>query len=228
MIITIDGPTASGKSSVARALAQKLNIYYLATGMLYRAAAYVLINEAGYTKKDLENPKEEDLQIYLDPQRFRYEYDADRGETIFFDDTIITPFLKGSDIDEASSLLSAHPLVRKALLAMQHSFAQTFDLVAEGRDVGSVVFPNADHKFFLTASVEVRAKRWQADQKKKGNNFSLDEAVEKITERDTRDQNRKIAPLVKPEGATVIDNSALSFQQTLDRFTESIAGHTGV
>jgi len=222
MIITIDGPTASGKSSVARALAKKLNMYYLATGMLYRAAAYVLIKQAGYTKKDLENPKTEDLATYFNPQRFQYFYCSDRGEQIFFDDKEITSFLKGSEIDEASSILSVNPLVRSALLTMQQAFGKKFDLVAEGRDVGSVVFPDADYRFFLTASVEVRAKRWEADQRKKGNNFSLDQAIEKITERDQRDRNRKIAPLVQPIGAIVIDNSELDFQQTLQRFAEVI------
>lgn len=222
MIITIDGPTASGKSSVARALAKKLNVYYLATGMLYRAIAYVLLHNAGYTKDGLRIPNPEDLATYLDPKRFRYLYDHEKGEQIFFDDQEITPFLKGSEIDEASSILSANQLVRDALLAIQRSFAKTFDLVAEGRDVGSVVFPNADYKFFLTASVDVRARRWQADQKKKGNDFSLAQAAEKITQRDERDKNRKIAPLVKPCGAILIDNSDLDFQQTLERFVESV------
>jgi len=228
MIVTIDGPTASGKSSVARALAKKLNIYYLATGMLYRAAAYVLIKQAGYAKKNLKNPKPEDLNVYLDPERFQYFYDSAQGEKILFDGQEVTPFLKGSDIDDASSILSANRLVRKALLDMQRSFAKKFDLVAEGRDVGSVVFPNADHKFFLTASVVVRAKRWQADQGRKGNSFSLDQAIEKISQRDERDKNREVAPLVKPSDATLIDNSDLDFQATLKRIFVSIVGPSKV
>jgi len=230
MIITIDGPVASGKSSVARALAKELKLYFLATGMLYRTIAYALINDRRYTKKDLEHPKEDDLLAVLDPKRFQYFYCPHKGAQIFFDSKDITPFLKTSDMDQAASILSADALVREVLLSWQRSFGKTFNLIAEGRDVGSVVFPDAEYKFFLTASVQVRAKRWQADQRQKlvlngvegNNNFSLQEAMEKITERDQRDRNRTMAPLIKPSGAIVIDNSELDFQQTLQRFIEVI------
>ena len=96
MIITIDGPVASGKSSVARALAKELNIYYLATGMLYRAIAYALLHDSEYTKKDLEQPKEKDLAAVLDPKRFQYFYCPHKGVQIFFDSKDITPFLKST------------------------------------------------------------------------------------------------------------------------------------
>lgn len=222
MIITIDGPTASGKSTLAKAIAKKMGIYYLATGMLYRAIAYVLVHYAGYQANQLKDVSLRDLYTFLDPNRFVYNYDAEHGEKIFFDGNDITPFLKDSSIDALSSILSADKSVRGALLKIQRAFGKKLDLIVEGRDVGSVVFPDADFKFFLTASVQVRAKRWQLDQAKKGASFSLHEAIEKISERDERDRRRKIAPLVKPSGAIVIDNSDLDFQATLKRFIHVI------
>ena len=226
MIITIDGPTASGKSTLARAVAKKLGIYYLATGMLYRALAYLLVHHASYTKNDLRHPKIQDIETFFDPERFVYTYDAAIGEKILFDGQDITPFLKDSAIDDASSLLSANKIVRDALLKLQRMYGNMFDLVAEGRDLGSVVFPHADFKFFLTASVYVRARRWQEDQEQKGESFTFEQSKEIISERDRRDRERKIAPLVKPNDAIEVDNSDLTFEETLEQVTSIVEKQT--
>ncbi|MCK5632854.1 (d)CMP kinase [bacterium] len=216
MIITIDGPTASGKSTVAKLLAKQLGMYYLGTGLMFRGIAYLLLKKASYTLDDFKNPDKNDILYYLDPKKFFYEYDETGKEKILFNGENITPFLKNSQIDRAASILSTNKLFRLELLKLQQTFTDKFDCVAEGRDVGSVVFPKAKFKFFLTAAVEIRAQRWKNDQEKKGNSFSLAEAIVIINERDTRDRNREVAPLVKPEGAFVIDNSDLTLQKTLD------------
>jgi len=220
MIITIDGPTASGKSTIARLLAKRLKFYYLNSGLLYRAVAYLLVNNCLYKENNLLNPRPEDLQKYIDSARFLYDYDEGFKERILFDGENITPYLKTSFMDKSASVLSANKMVRDLLLKIQRVCAQKFDIVAEGRDMGSVVFPEANFKFFLTASVQVRAQRWIDDQQKLGNKFFTNEAIDRITERDKRDKEREIAPLSIPQGAIIVDNSDLNIQETLDRMVE--------
>lgn len=218
MIITIDGPTASGKSTVAKRLAEDLGIYYLGTGLMFRGAAYLLKERAGYKTSDLYDPNPGDVATYLNCDRFVY----DASGRILFDGQNLTPFLKNSEMDSAASILSTNKTVRQALLAVQRSCGKKLDLVVEGRDVGSVVFPEAQVKFFLTASIPVRARRWQADQEKMGNRFSLDEAIEKISARDKRDMERDVAPLIKPHDAIEVDNSTVDLQETVELMKEFI------
>lgn len=217
MIVTIDGPTASGKSTVARMLAKKLGFYYLNTGMLYRALAYLLINHCGYKSTDLPDPKQVDVARCLDPQKLVYCYEPDGSVRITFAGEYITPHLKMSEIDRASSLVSANQMVREQLLQFQRWYGQQYDVVAEGRDLGSVVFPDADYKFFLSASIKERACRWQADRARQGEQFSLEQSIEKVTVRDKRDQERAISPLKVSEDAIEIDNSDLSLDQTVEQ-----------
>lgn len=214
MIITIDGPSASGKSSAARVLAEKLNFYYLSTGMLFRALAYELVITCGYTVEQLENPATEDiLELCKD---IRYCYDVKRKEHVFFKEQDITKYLKTRDGDDWSSRISRHPVIRAAIVTLQREIAQEQALVIDGRDCGSIVFPSADYKFFLTASVEVRAQRWIKDQERLGNHITVQEAEEAIRQRDDRDMHREHSPLVVPEGAIIIDNSSLSLERTIE------------
>lgn len=220
VIITIDGPTASGKSTVAKRLAEKLGFHFLGTGLMFRGLAYLLIKKSSYDQDALCNPRSEDLSIYLDAERFVYDL-ANSGD-IFFDKQNITPFLKTSEIDTAASVLSTNGLVRMALLKIQQQCGKQCNLVAEGRDVGSVIFPHAQIKFFLTASPLVRAQRWQVFQAAKGNLFSLEQALEIISVRDERDSSRSLAPLIKAEGAIEIDNSEMNFEETLTKMLSFI------
>lgn len=222
MIITIDGPASSGKSTVARSLAKKLNFYYLNTGLLYRAVAYLLINQCAYEHNKLRNPDISDLNNIIDKNRLIYEYDQDKKEQVIFDGQDITQFLKTSFIDEGASIVSTSKVVRDLLLNVQRVAAQKFDLVADGRDTGSVVFPEADIKIYLSASEKVRAERWRAEQEKNGNLFSGEESKNIIDDRDKRDKEREVAPLVIPEDAIFVDNSKLDIQETLERIIEFI------
>jgi cytidylate kinase len=218
MIITIDGPGASGKSSLAQAVAEKLSLYYLCSGMLYRACAYILHHYAGYSAEKIAHPTTEDVEQYCNQYRIRYVYTLN-GIQIFFDNHDITAHLKSATIDLYSSLISADKAVRIEVLQLQQAIAQEAiaqdrDLIADGRDMGSVAFPDADYKFFVTASVDARARRWQKDQAARGNVVSLEEAVLAISERDERDTHRAHAPLVVPDGAIMIDNTDLTLEKT--------------
>ncbi len=200
MIITIDGPVASGKSTVARLLAKKLGYQYLNTGLMFRAVAYLL-----YTKNRSLNLTE-----------LVYTYNPQDGAQILYKDSNITPLLKTPEMDQLSSQVATQPEVRTALLTYQRQLAEKNNVVAEGRDTGTIVFPNADYKFFITASPEIRAKRWRGYQHKQGKEYSLKESINIIKERDQRDSAREVAPLIVPEDAHTIDTSAMSIEQAVD------------
>lgn len=209
MIITIDGPTASGKSTVARAVALKLQSYYIYSGLLFRALAYLLIKNKGYSIQALACPLSVDVQEIFDPMHFEYQY-HDGKEQIIFDGVNITDHLKHSDIDRGASIVSTNSFVRDALLALQRHIARTQSVVVDGRDTGSVVFPHAEYKFFITASLKERARRWRLDQAKRGMVFTDEQACAAVAERDERDSSRALAPLTVPDGAVVIDSTDLS------------------
>ena len=222
MIITINGPAASGKSTISRMLADQLEYYYLCSGLLYRAIAYILVNTYGYTPETLTTITVEDIMHCVDPTRLRYDYDELCQERIFFDNDDITPYLKDKFVDHITSIISVNKHVRSAVMFIQHTLAAHHSVVADGRDVGSVVFPQADVKFFVTASVAVRAERWRKDQERYNNHLSFDEAIALITDRDDRDKNRVIAPLIIPDNAIVIDTSELSAQETVEKMMSYI------
>ena len=222
MIITIDGPVASGKSTVSRILADKLAFYYVCSGLIYRAIAYVLINRYGYTPETLSSVSVDDLVQCADPQRLQYSYDELSHERIFFDHEDITIYLKDKFIDHVTSIVSVNKDVRTAVTAIQRAIAKGYDMVIDGRDVGSVVFPQAQVKFFVTASVAVRAERWRKDQERYGNHISLAQAITLISDRDERDRTRSIAPLVVPENAIIVDSSELTIQQVVEKMLEYV------
>jgi cytidylate kinase len=224
MIITLDGPTASGKSSVARLLAEKLGILYLNTGFLYRALAYILTRDYHYTREQLAAPNPEHIHEFFNPENIRYDYTPQIGARVFYKDQDITPYLKTPEADQWASIASAQPIVRAAILELQRTIADSKSLVAEGRDTGSIIYPNAEYKFFLTAPVEIRAKRWQEDKNKVGIPVTYEEALASLKERDTRDTTRAIAPLVVPTGAHVIDDGTLTVPETVQYIISFIDG----
>jgi CMP/dCMP kinase len=221
MIITIDGPAASGKSSAARCLAQKLGFYYLYSGLLYRGCAYVLL-KAGFTKKEFARIDPGAVSTYYNVKRIRYLYTLNHGEQLFFDGADITAQLKTPKIDEASSLLAENPAIREAIRLVQQEYSATSNIVADGRDMGTVVFPHAQVKFFLTASVEARAQRWQHAQKTVGNSFTIEEATAILTERDHRDTIRDHSPLAVARDAIMIDNTNMSAAETCQKIEDEV------
>ncbi len=219
MIITIDGPTASGKSSIAQKLAKKLSIYYLSTGFLYRAVSYILVREYNYQPHELTVQALLDLELFLKSGDLLYTYDSENGPQIIFKAKNITTFLKLPEVDQWASLVSTNQKLRELLNSFQHELAKSQSLVIEGRDSGTVVFPHADHKFYVTAALPIRAQRWQHLQEKQQKKFSLDESILFISERDKRDITREHAPLRCATDAHLIDNSAKNIDETLELIT---------
>jgi len=218
MIVTIDGPVASGKSTIARTLARRLNYFYLYSGILFRALAYILVNHFGYSKEKLADPHEHDVYEVLKPERFVYEYDDQFRPHVFYDGVDITPYLKDRFIDEIVTVLAGNRNIRLLLRELQHQLGDNgSDLVAEGRDMGTVVFPQADLKLYLTASLDVRAERWRMQQEQYGAEYGHDEATAIIDERDCRDCERSVSPLCVPEGSVIIDSSTLAIEETLEQ-----------
>ncbi len=198
MIITIDGPVASGKSTIARLLADRLDYYYIYSGLLYRAVAFVALQN----NSALEDITEQQLQEIINALMYRY----DGKEHITYLNTDITDQLFTAEVDNAASCISLLPYVRDAVNTWQKKLAQSHDAIVDGRDSGSVVFTDADLKLYLDAPLEVRAQRWLDKQRKQGYTFTMQEACNAIRQRDERDQKRSIAPLIIPEGAVVLEN----------------------
>lgn len=215
MIITFDGPSASGKSTIAQLLARDLSIMYLNTGLLYRAFAYCLVHECSYSVTMLASPELSDIAFVAGSSFIRYDYDAQHGALLYYNNVNIADELKKPEVDQWASIVSAHPSVRKALLSLQRDLGVQRDLVVEGRDCGTVVFPHADHKFFITASLETRARRWQVDQQTRKKSVSYDDAYSALCERDARDSNRPVAPLIMPSDAHIIDTTHMELSDVL-------------
>lgn len=223
MIITIDGPTASGKSSIAKLLAARLGIHCLNTGLLYRAFAYLLKQRYGKSLLDegCFGPLNIDDQDLTMINHVRYEY-IENKPTVFYQEQDITQHLFDDTISQLASMVSAYAHVRQRLLPLQRDIAEKYDVIADGRDCGTVVFPDADFKFYLTASVDVRAQRRFSDFQKLGSSLGLEAVVNNLKERDERDMHREVAPLVVPPGAIVIDSSDMTIDQTIKAFLKVI------
>lgn len=213
LIITIDGPVASGKTSVARAVAQRLGYTYLASGMLYRAIAYSLSQEYAYDEARMKAPDHADIDAVIAQLSYSSE---PSGPRLYYGDHDITQHLKLPQIDTLASLLALTPYVHHALCILQRNFAKSHDIVVESRDAGTVVFPHAQCKFFLTASCEERARRWQYDQTQRGVQVSFEESQKLINERDQRDTTRSVSPLVMAADAQLIDSTHMSFDEVVE------------
>jgi cytidylate kinase len=215
MIITIDGPSASGKSTVARQLAQQLNYYYVYSGLIYRALAYVLLHVYNYQLEVLSHPKSEDINAII--AQLIYSYTPQEKERVLFAQADITHQCKDAIIDQAASVVSTNSYVRTEVNTMQHQIAKNHNAIIDGRDAGSVVFADATYKFFLTATLEVRAQRWMNAQANRATSYTLKQAQDYIHERDVRDASRTNAPLIIPADAHIIDTTQLTVQEVVDR-----------
>lgn len=208
VVITIDGPVASGKSTIAQALAKHLGYYYLYTGLLYRAVAY--IQDQFIELKGLEFIKD-----------ITYEYQGSKPQ-ISYKSNDITPFLYDASLDQKSSIVSVDSDIRFALLPIQRNVASKYNIIADGRDCGTVVFPEATIKFFLTADLETRSWRLFNDNKRTYADMTFEQVRDALIERDNRDQSRSISPLRIPDNALVIDNSRMTREQTIETFLNLI------
>jgi cytidylate kinase len=207
-VITIDGPAGAGKSSVARRLAKHLGIRYLDTGAIYRAVAYRLDGE-GISPSFGEEKK---MAEFLASLEIRLE-----KEGIFVNGENVTGSIRSARIDRIVSGYAASKVVRGALLDLQRAQAEYGDLIADGRDTGSVVFPGADMKFFLTASPQARAERRYKELLRKGEAVAYKEVLAQIHERDNADSRRELAPLLEPQGSVHVDTSLMDEDEVVNQ-----------
>ena len=205
-VIAIDGPSASGKGTIAQAVARALGFHYLNSGALYRAVALVAL-EAG---ADLE--KELGLRDIAVNLIAKFE-----GEAVELGGRDVTDLLRSEAVSAAASRIAGFPQVRRALLARQRAFRRPPGLVADGRDMGSVVFPDATLKIFLTANAEERAQRRYKQLMDKGMHATMAALLQEIRERDTRDSSRAAAPLRQSADAVLIDTTSMSVEQATEQ-----------
>ncbi len=207
-VIAIDGPAASGKGAVAQAVAEKLGFHYLDSGAIYRAAA-LAIEFAG---KDIDSPDllEAEAAVIAGNMDLRFN-----GNEILLSDHNITDAVRSEQCGKNASKIAVLPALRAALLDLQLSFRRPPGLVAEGRDMGTVIFPDAVLKIFLTASAEVRAERRHKQLMEKGINATINDLLREIQLRDARDRERSIAPLRASNDTVTLDTSALDLPQSI-------------
>ncbi len=204
-VVTIDGPAGAGKSTVAKRVAKELGIKYLDTGAIYRAIALIL------AKSEITPDNDEFLREALSDIKIELKENSVLVNSFDVSGEIRTP-----EVDILASIYSAVPAVREALLGLQKEQKNYGSLVAEGRDVGSVVFPDAKVKFFLTASPEARAKRRYLERIFQGKEADYDEILNSIRKRDINDSTRELAPLSVPEGAIYLDTSEMNENKVVD------------
>lgn len=207
-VITLDGPSGSGKGTVSQRLATELGWHYLDSGAIYRALAHAA-SQAGVTDPAEAAEMARGLQLSFRPA-------ADGGAAVLLDGLDISDAIRTEECGAVASRLAADPQVRAALLQRQRDFRQPPGLVADGRDMGTVVFPDATHKIYLTASAEVRADRRYKQLKTKGINDSIARLLKVIRERDARDEGRETSPLKPAADAIVLDTSDLSLDEVID------------
>jgi CMP/dCMP kinase len=210
-IVTIDGPSGSGKGTISRAVAFRTGWHLLDSGALYRLVALAGV-KSGLKPDDVEGHAR--LAASMD---VRFDVTSDGDEVVILAGEEVTDQIRSEEVGQGASRVAAWPAVRSALLERQRAFAKPPGLVADGRDMGTVVFPEADLKIFLTASPDERALRRYKQLKDKGSDVSLPALSREITERDLRDSTRTVAPLKPAPDAEVIDSTGLTIDHVIDR-----------
>jgi CMP/dCMP kinase len=213
-VITIDGPAGAGKSTVSRILAKSLNLLYLDTGAMYRAVAL--------QAKRMNIPFSDGNALFKMCEKINIHFKANGDNSaIFIDNEDVSAQIRMPEMDMLSSSVSAVPEVRKAMTTLQRKIGERGGIVAEGRDMGTVVFPDAEYKFFVTASPEIRARRRFDERKARNEDIDINNVEADIRKRDDQDQSRKLAPLKPAEDAILIDTSELGIEGVI----KAMIGH---
>jgi CMP/dCMP kinase len=214
MTIAIDGPAGSGKSTVARRVAALLGYLYLDSGAMYRAVALKAL-ERGISLANDADLEALALETHIELKAPTAEQDAaGLKNRVFLDGSEVTQEIRTGEVAQAASRLATIAGVRRVLVAEQQRAGQGGGVVMEGRDIGTVVFPGAELKIFLDASPEVRAQRRWKEHQEKGESLTLLEVLQEVRERDKRDRERKVSPLVKAKDAVLVDNTAMGIEET--------------
>lgn len=207
--IALDGLSGSGKGALADGLAKKMNLIHLDTGAIFRAIALSFVNNNILlpTQNDIENQlKTINIKVIAD----------ENGQKVFLNGKDVTNFLRQETVSKVSSIVSTNQNVRAKYLEIVEDFASLHNCIIDGRDITSIVLPNADFKIYLTASEETRAKRRYDENISKNINCTFEEVLENLRERDYRDTHRDIAPLIIVSDAIVVDNTNLNIEQTIE------------
>ena len=214
--IAIDGPAGAGKSTMAKTLAKELGFYYVDTGAIYRTVAYFM-DLLGVSPKDVDG-----VERYIDELTINIEYDEDGLQHMIMNGMDVTGDIRTQDISQKASLVSAHAVVRDVLLDMQRDVAKTYNVIMDGRDIGTVVLPKANVKIFLTASPEVRAKRRTDELTAKGQKANYEQILKEIIQRDYQDTHRPIAPLKMAKDSIKVDTSDMDIDQVVDAIRQIV------
>lgn len=207
--VAIDGPAGAGKSTIAKALAKELGFHYVDTGAIYRTLGY-FFDLIGIGPKDIDG-----ITKYIDECVIEIEWDEDGSQHMFLNETDVSEEIRTPEISKIASAVSAHGLVRDALLDMQRNVAKTHDVIMDGRDIGSVVLPRADVKFFLTASPEVRAQRRFEELQAKGSKDTYAKVLKEVNDRDHADMTRAVAPLKQTKSHILVDTSDMTIEEVI-------------
>lgn len=207
--VAIDGPAGAGKSTIARRLAGELGYRYVDTGAIYRTVAYFM-DLWGVSPKDVDG-----VNRYIDELTIGIEYDDEGIQHMMMNGMDVTADIRTQEIGQKASLISAHAVVRDVLLDMQREMAEQYDVVMDGRDIGSVVLPKATVKIFLTASPEVRARRRYKELLEKGQKAKYEQVLKEVQQRDYQDTHREIAPLKMCRDSVKVDTSDMTFEESV-------------
>ncbi|MCI9394511.1 MAG: (d)CMP kinase [Oscillospiraceae bacterium] len=213
--VAIDGPAGAGKSTLARRLAQRLGFLYVDTGAIYRTVGL-------YTLRNRLAPEE--VVPMLEKLDIRMEYDSGGVQRMRLNGEDVSEAIRVHEVSQRASQVAALPEVRAFLLDFQRRQAREHSVVMDGRDIGTVVLPNADVKIFLTASPEVRAKRRLLELEQRGQPAQYEQILQDIQDRDRQDRNRAAAPLRQAEDAVLLDTSGLDLEQSLTQMLEIVSG----
>lgn len=215
LIITIDGPVGSGKSTVARRVANLLGYVYLDSGAMYRAVAWKALRDHVPIDSLPASLLDSEDRLAELARRMRIDLvSSDGGFRVLVDGTDVTNQIRSAQVAQAASKVAVIAGVRTVLVAEQRRAARSGGVVMEGRDIGTVVLPDADLKIFLDASVEVRAERRRLEHAQKGEFIEFSEVLEEVRQRDQRDRERAVSPLRRADDAVLVDNTALSAEET--------------
>lgn len=220
--IAIDGPAGAGKSTIARRLAKELGFQYVDTGAIYRTVAYFL-DLWGVSPKDADG-----VLRYIDELTIGIEYDEEGVQHMIMNGMDVTADIRSPEISQKASLVSAHACVREMLLDMQRDIAKEYNVIMDGRDIGTVVLPRATVKIFLTASSEVRAERRCREYLEKGKKASYAQVLKEIQQRDYQDTHREIAPLKMSRDSIKVDTSAMDLEEAIAAIRKIVAEKAGV
>ena len=214
--VAVDGPAGSGKSTITKMVAKDLGYNYVETGAMYRGLTY------DFLKNNLTELDEKKIELLLSKVKFEVKF-IDRVQYVFVNDEDVSEKIRTAEVSKFTSLFAKSPAVREFLIDTQRNLAMSNNIIMDGRDIASVVLPNADVKIFLTASVEERARRRVLDFERQGVvDIDFDKVKADIAARDYQDENRDIAPLVKVDDAVLIDTTNLTITEVVEKMTELI------